>query len=229
MKEWIYWENRNLFTDIDKAARAPPHMWRATTVVQLIKSNMSRCISWNAAGMKSNRPLSELVETHWELKRWTQTWRKCPLVTHSLNQPNKEGIMCMLIVECFFICPLLCGLFLSAKPLGWEWAINKGCISFIFSARQALTLFIQHETEDYYLLKGSTWLHVWDSCPEDQNLFKREPSLFDPRQKNTAIHILQQFNVSDPWQPLAPGGSTVKRARYKFTMWQSLRGQILWE
>lgn len=146
-------------------------MWWATTFVRLIRSNISRCISCNAAGTQSIRPLSELVEMHWELKRWTQTWRKCPLVTHSLNRPNKEGIMCTLIVECFFICPLLCGLFFSAKPLGWEWTINKGCISFIFSARQALTLFIQHETEDYYLPKGSTWLHVSDSCPEDQNHF----------------------------------------------------------
>lgn len=188
-------------------------MWWAAAAVQLIRSNISRCISCTAAGTQSIGPLSELVETRWELKRWTQTWRKCPLVTHSLNRANKEGIMCMLIVDCFFICPLLCGLFLSAKPLGWGWTINKGCISFIFSAKQALTLFIQHETEDCYLLKGSTWLHVWDPCPKDQNHFKRETSLFDPQQENTAIHLLQKFGFSDPWQPLVPEGSTVKRAR----------------
>lgn len=104
--------------------------------------------------MQSIRPVSGLLET--QLQRWTQTWRKCPLVTHSLHQQNREGIMSELIVECFFMCPLLCGLFFSAKPLVWEWTINKGCISFIISARQALTLFIQYETEDYYLLKGST-------------------------------------------------------------------------
>lgn len=174
-------------------------------------------LSWNAPGTQNIRPLSELVETHRELNRWTQTWRKCPLVTHSLNGPNKEAIMCPLIVECFFICPLLCGLFFAAKPLGWEWTINKGCVSFIFSARQALTLFIQHETEDYYLLKGSTWPHVWDSCPEEQNRFNREPPLFDPQQKKTAIQILQQF------------GFWTTAAGYKFAVSENLRTQIFWD
>lgn len=63
---------------------------------------------------------SNLCLNYWkhaerEPERWRQTQRKKekgPLAGHSLLQHNREAIMCRLIVECFFVCPLQCGLFL---------------------------------------------------------------------------------------------------------------------
>lgn len=39
---------------------------------------------------------------------------------------------------------------------------------------------MQHETEDYYLLKGSTWLGVRDSCPEDGAISRENSQSLTP-------------------------------------------------
>lgn len=152
------------------------HQWNSARIIHLLTCTEPlqscslliqigiSCTSRTAAGGHRIRLWSKLLEMYEGLKRWTQTWRKCPLVTRSLHQLNRAGFM--LGVECFFVCPLLCGLFLSSQTFGLRINHLQG-MHFIYLLRQTLTLFKQHETEDYYLLKGSTWLGVWDSCPED--------------------------------------------------------------
>lgn len=85
--------------------------------------------------------------------------------------------------------------FFPAKPLGWEWAVNKGCISFICSDR--LWLYLRSMRQRIITFwRGSTWLGVRVSCPEDGAISREKPSLFDPWLKT---------------QPFTSGNSLVSR------------------
>lgn len=94
-------------------------------------------------------------------------------------------------------------------------------------ARQTQTLFIQHETEDDYLLKGSTWLHVREPRPEEQNHLEREPSLFNPPQETQPFISANNLFSQILDKHSCPRAAWLRAPAKKWPVWQSLGGQIL--
>lgn len=113
-------------------------------------------------------------------------------------------------VSLFALCCV--AFFFSAKPLGWESAINKGCISFICSDR--LWLYLCSMRQRIITFWRAAHGSAFETRAPRTVRFPEKTATLWPQTKNTAIHIRQQFGFSDPWQPLALEGLIVKRASF---------------
>lgn len=137
----------------------------------------------------SIRLWSKFLEMHGELKRWTQTWRKCPLVTHSLHQPNREGFMCELIVECFFVCPLLCGLFLFNQNLWVEDEPLTRDAFHLSSQLNRLWLYLYSMRQRIITFWRAAHVSAFETRAPRTAGFQEKTVTVWPLTENTTIHI----------------------------------------